>query len=212
MTVTCRVVWVSRSGFYDWVRRQASVRSVRDAQLLELVQWPHERSFGTYGAPRVHADITMERGVSCGKKRVARFMRSAGVRGLFNQRERRGWKPLPAARDDFVKRQCRASAPNRVWFCGITQNIEPGTGGFVALPPSTPTQAWWSAGRLVTICGQNSWSMLSKWRAGNENQPLERPSTQTGGRNTPPGFSVTACVKQDCSDRWGKRPSLSMKP
>ena len=50
VAVTCRVVGVSRSGFYDWVGREPSARSVRDAQLLELVQWSHERSRGTYGA------------------------------------------------------------------------------------------------------------------------------------------------------------------
>lgn len=122
VAVTCRVVGVSRSGFYDWVGREPSARSVQDAQLLELVQWSHGRSRGTYGAPRVHADLTMERGVSCGKKRVARLMRAAGIRGVFHQRKRRGWKPLPAPHDDLVKRQFTAQAPNRVWFCDITQH------------------------------------------------------------------------------------------
>ena len=122
MAVTCRVVGVSRSGFYDWVGREPSARSVQDAQLLELVQWSHGRSRGTYGAPRVHADLTMERGVSCGRKRVARLMRAAGIRGVFHQRKRRGWKPLPAPHDDLVKRLFTAQAPNRVWFCDITQH------------------------------------------------------------------------------------------
>lgn len=122
MAVTCRVVRVSRSGFYDWVGREPSARSVSDAQLLELVQWSHECPRGTYGAPRVHADLAMERGVSCGKKRVARIMRHAGLRGVCHQRKRRGWKPLPAPRDDLVKRQFTAQAPNRVWFCDITQH------------------------------------------------------------------------------------------
>jgi putative transposase len=53
VAVTCRVVGVSRSGFYDWLGRDASARPVRDAQLLELVRWSHERSRGSYGAPRV---------------------------------------------------------------------------------------------------------------------------------------------------------------
>jgi putative transposase len=121
----CRVVGVSRSGFYDWVGRDPSARSVRDEQLLELVQWSHERSRGTYGAPRVHADLTMERGVSCGRKRVARLMRHAGISGVCHQRKRRGWKPLPAPHDDLVKRQFTASEPDRVWFCDITQHRAP---------------------------------------------------------------------------------------
>jgi putative transposase len=90
--------------------------------MLEIIQWSHERSRGTYGAPRVHADLTMERGVSCGRKRVARLMRHAGIRGVCHQRKRRGWKPLPAPHDDLVKRQFTASEPDRVWFCDITQH------------------------------------------------------------------------------------------
>lgn len=122
MAVTCRVVGVSRSGFYDWLGRAPSARSVTDAQLLELVQWSHERSRGTYGAPRVHADLTMERRVRCGNKRIARIMRNAGIRGVCHQRKRRGGKPAPAPHDDLVKRQFTALAPNRVWFSDITQH------------------------------------------------------------------------------------------
>lgn len=120
--LACRVVGVSRSGFYDWVGREPSARDRHDTRLLELVKWSHERSRGTYGAPRVHADLTMERGVCCGKKRVARIMRHAGIRGVCHQRKRRGWKPLPAPHDDLVKRQFSAATPNRVWFCDITQH------------------------------------------------------------------------------------------
>jgi putative transposase len=64
----------------------------------------------------------MERGVSCGRKRIARLMRSAGIRGVCHQRKRRGWKPLPAPHDDLVKRHFTAHAPDRVWFCDITQH------------------------------------------------------------------------------------------
>ena len=114
VVVTCRVVGVSRSGFYYWVGRAPSVRSLQDAEILDMIQWSHERSRGTYGAPRVHADLTMERGVSCGRKRVAMLMRSAGIRGVCHQRKRRGWKPRPAPHDDLVKRQFTAHAPDRV--------------------------------------------------------------------------------------------------
>jgi putative transposase len=122
VAVTCRVVGVSRSGLYDWVGRVPSARSLRDAEIREIIQWSHERSRGTYGSPRVHADLTMERGVSCRRKRVARIMRNAGIRGVCHQRKRHGWKPLPAPHDDLVKRQFTAHAPDRVWFCDITQH------------------------------------------------------------------------------------------
>jgi len=122
VAVKCRVVGVSRSGFYDWVGRVPSARSLRDAEMLEIIQWSHERSRGTYGAPTVYADLTMEVGVSCGRQRVVKITRSVGIRGVCHQRKRRGWKPLPAPHDDLVKRHPTAHAPNRVWFCDITQH------------------------------------------------------------------------------------------
>lgn len=67
MAVACGVVGVF-PGFYDWLGRAVSARSVKNAQLLELVQWSHDRSRGTYSALRVHDDLTQERGVHCGKK------------------------------------------------------------------------------------------------------------------------------------------------
>jgi putative transposase len=66
--------------------------------------------------PGSNADLTMERRVRCGKKRVARIMRNAGIRGVCHQRKRRGWKPLPPPHDDLVKRQFTAHATDRVWF------------------------------------------------------------------------------------------------
>ena len=188
VAVTCRVVGMSRSGFYDRVGRVPSARTARDAQMLELVQWSHERSLGTYGAPRIHADLTMERGVSCGTKRVARLMRNAGIGGVCHQRKRRGWKPLPAPHDDLVKRQFSAHAPNRVWFCDITQHRA--RDGWAYCVAVIDTWSW--DGRLVTICAPNS--SLTPWKCcgGNENQlpgPSSTPTEErkvdsTGRRNT----------------------------
>ena len=59
---------VSRSEFFDWAFQEPSARSVGDAQLLELVTWSHERSRTTYGAPRVHTNLTQDRGVSFGNR------------------------------------------------------------------------------------------------------------------------------------------------
>jgi len=95
-------------------------RSVRDVQLLELLRWSDDRSRGNLWSPVVHADLTVEKPGRCGKKRVASLMRNAGMRGVYHQRKRRGWKPLPAPHDDLVKLQFTAHAPDRVWFCGIT--------------------------------------------------------------------------------------------
>ena len=53
----CRVLGVSRSGFYAWATRPASPRAIRDAELSEVIVEVHERSRRTYGAPRVHAEL-----------------------------------------------------------------------------------------------------------------------------------------------------------
>ena len=81
-----RVLEVSRSGYYEWLKRAPSERSKADAALLETIQTIHDESDGTYGAPRIHADLPAK-GASASLKRVARVMREAGVRGV----SRRKW-------------------------------------------------------------------------------------------------------------------------
>lgn len=78
-------------------------------------------SRGTYGAPRVHAELQLGMGIRCGRKRVARLMRVDGLQGVCHRRKR-GHKPLPATHEDLVRRQFRASGPDRVWFTDITQH------------------------------------------------------------------------------------------
>lgn len=113
---------VSRAGYYEWRGRPASVRAVADEQLVETITQVHHDSRGTYGSPRVHAELRLGLGLVCGRKRIARLMRAAGLRGVCHQRKHRHWKPDPATHDDLVKRQFRAEAPDRVWFTDITQH------------------------------------------------------------------------------------------
>ena len=76
----CALYGVSRSGYYKWRHRKPSARDKEDAQLLDEVREIHKRSRGTYGSPRVHAELR-ERGKCIGRKRVARLMRIEGIRG-----------------------------------------------------------------------------------------------------------------------------------
>jgi putative transposase len=122
VAVTCRVLQVSRSGYYDWLNRRPSPRNVVDSQLTGTIARVHLDSRGTYGAPRVHAELRLGFGIRIGRKRVARLMRLAGLRGICHPRKRRGWKPLPAPHEDHVKRQFHADAPDRLWFTDITQH------------------------------------------------------------------------------------------
>lgn len=83
VAVTCRVLGVSRSGYYDWTTRSPSARSVADAALSVTIVEIHTMSRRSYGAPRVHSELRMAREIRCGRKRVARLMRTAGDRGDF---------------------------------------------------------------------------------------------------------------------------------
>jgi transposase InsO family protein len=70
----CRVLGVSRSGYYDWRGRPPSKRSQEDAALTERIHEVHHRSRAIYGSPRVHAELKAL-GIHCARKRVARLMR-----------------------------------------------------------------------------------------------------------------------------------------
>jgi putative transposase len=64
--VACRVVGVSVSGYYDWRSRPPSARAIRHAWLTDLIVEVHQRSRGTYGARRVHAELRLGRGIVVG--------------------------------------------------------------------------------------------------------------------------------------------------
>lgn len=90
VSVLCKkTLRVSRSGYYDWRDRPPSRRSREDAALTGQIRQIHERSRETYGSPRVHAEL-QAMGVRCSRKRVARLMQKAGLRGCLRGRRRRG--------------------------------------------------------------------------------------------------------------------------
>jgi len=117
----CRLLGLSTSGYYAWRQRAVSARSRSNAQLLERIRLIHERSGGTYGAPRVHAQLDHE-GVPVGYNRVVRLMREAGLRGVSRRSwvctTRRDRTARPAA--DLVQREFSAEAPDQLWVADIT--------------------------------------------------------------------------------------------
>jgi transposase-like protein len=114
VAVACRVLGVSRSGYYDWSARPPSARAVADAELVEVIQRVHYDSRCTYGAPRVHAELRIGMGLQISRKRVARLMRQEQISGISHHRKHRGWKPAPATHTDLVQRRFTATAPDRV--------------------------------------------------------------------------------------------------
>jgi putative transposase len=116
-----RVLEVSRSGFYAWSTRRPCRRACEDTHLSTEIRRIHEQSHGTYGAPRIHAELAAS-GRQVGRKRVARIMRQEGLRGV----SRRKWirttvrDPRAAVAPDLVKRDFRAQGPDQLWVADIT--------------------------------------------------------------------------------------------
>jgi transposase InsO family protein len=119
VAVLCRVLRVPSSGYYAWQQRRPSRRSQANMALTQQIRAIHERSRGTYGAPRIHAELHAERRVS--RKRVARLMRAAGLAGRPARRFRRTTIADPKVQlEDLVRRDFSASAPDQKWFGDIT--------------------------------------------------------------------------------------------
>ena len=118
----CRALEVNRTSFHDWERRPPSDRSLQDAWLLEQIKQIHETNRRVYGAPRIHAELRLGRGIRVGRKRVERLMKSAGVSGLVAKKYGRTTIRVPGVRvaDDLVERQFRPSTPNVLWLADIT--------------------------------------------------------------------------------------------
>ena len=129
----CRVLGVSSSGYYAWQGRGLSQRAQKDQELLALITRIHQESDGTYGVPRVHAELCKAHNIHVGKKRVARLMRQGNLVGVSKRRycvttQRDSGAKASA---DLVHRLFTASAPNKLWVADIT--YVPTSTGFLYL-------------------------------------------------------------------------------
>jgi putative transposase len=124
VSAMCRVLKVSKSGFYGWRDRAPSARARADTLLLEEIIRIHRDSRETYGAPRIHFELRTL-GVRCARKRVARLMREAGVLGCGGRRRKarttlRSHTERTPPAPDLVKRNFTPEAPDRLWVADIT--------------------------------------------------------------------------------------------
>ncbi|MFG3111812.1 IS3 family transposase [Streptomyces tendae] len=120
----CSVLGVSRSSFYYW-RRTAAGRAARqasDAQLAARVRAVHQASDGTYGAPRITAELRETSGETVNHKRVARIMREVGIEGVRLRRRHRTTVPDPSAAKapDLIHRDFTAGTLNTKYVGDIT--------------------------------------------------------------------------------------------
>jgi len=121
VAVACRMLKTSTSGYYAWRGRGPSERAVADEALTMQIRAIHAMSRESYGVPRVHAELRLDCGVRCGRKRVARLMRAAKLQGIYKRRRARHCPAAPV-HDDLVQRRFVADAPNRLWLTDITEH------------------------------------------------------------------------------------------
>jgi putative transposase len=120
--VMCRVLRVSRSGFYAWRRRTPSRRARRETELINKIRKVHQDSRGLYGYPRAHRALLID-GEAVSRNTVARLMRKAKIRAKRRKRyvprttDSRHQQPVA---DNLLQRDFAAPAPNRKWLADIT--------------------------------------------------------------------------------------------
>jgi putative transposase len=150
----CRVLGVSPSGYWAWRGRRPSARAAADEDLTARIRAIHRASRGTYGSPRIQAELAAG-GVRCGRKRVSRLMRLAGLVGVHRRRRHRpaaGGAASPVSPPDLVARDFRAEGPDQLWLADIT--YLPTAAGFLHL--AVVIDAW---SRFVV-----GWSMATHMR------------------------------------------------
>ena len=120
ISLMCRLLGVSRSGFHAWEQRKPSARAVEDERLTGRIRAMHERSGGSYGARRIFLDLR-EEGVRLGRKRVERLMQAAELSGYVKRRKFRTTFSVQGVRvaEDLVERDFNPPAPNRLWVSDI---------------------------------------------------------------------------------------------
>ncbi len=117
----CRLLGVAESRYYEWKNRSPSQRELRHAFLLEQIRAIHAASRGTYGALRVHAELTLGRGIAVGHGQIELLMARAGIKGLPGNRRPRPKHQTPTA-GDLIGRKFAQTEPNRLWVTDITEH------------------------------------------------------------------------------------------
>ncbi len=199
MAMLCRLLGVSRSGYHAWRRRLPSARARADQRLSQQIRAIHEQSRGTYGTPRIQAELR-DAGVACSRKRVTRLLRLAGLQGCHRRKGpgvgRR--KPDTPAAPDLVRRAFAAPAPDRLWVADIT--YVPTWVGFLYLAVvldvhSRRVVGWAMAEHLRSELVVEALTMAT-WRR----RPAPRRHPPLGSRKPGPQAwpSGSACAKRGC--------------
>ena len=122
LTLLCRVLRVSRSGYYAWRRASASVRRERRAQIAAAAQQSHTDSHGVYGYRKVHRDLVEDHEIACCRETVRQVMAELGLCG---RPKRRFVKTTDSHHDEPVavnrlQRDFTATRPDQKWLADIS--------------------------------------------------------------------------------------------
>ena len=148
VALMCRVLGVSRSGYYAWARRPPSERTLANATLIEEIRRVHAESDGTYGSRRVHAQLCRE-GHGVNRKRIERLMRVEGIQGAYVPLKRRRNADCALGVDGVRSGRDLAPAfpPGPPPAVGRTEGGSPRPGGACPPPPTAASPAGSWAGR-----------------------------------------------------------------
>jgi len=117
----CRVLAVSRSGYYDWLGRPESQRSLENQVLVKEIKQIHKESRMVYGSPRITNELN-QRGFSCSRLRVARLMRQNGIKAKTRKKYRvttNSKHTYPVA-PNLLAQDFWTTAAHRIWMSDIT--------------------------------------------------------------------------------------------
>jgi putative transposase len=209
VTTMCRVLDVSTSGYYAWLKREPSRRAREEEALEERIKQIHRRSQGTYGVPRVHAELRAQ-GIRVSRKRVAKLMRRNELVGVSRRKSARttirGERQRPAP--DLVNREFSAPRPDRLWVADIT--YVPTWAGFLYLAVvldafSRRVVGWSMAGHLRTELVLGALDMALRQRRPREvvhhsDQGCQYTSVAFGKRCREAGVRPSMGSVGDCYD------------
>lgn len=119
--ICCRVLGVSRQGYYRYRRRPMSATMMRREWLTAVIRQVHAESRGIYGSRRVRAELLLGRGIAVSERLVWLLMHNAGIHGLPGPAKARKTKGIPTS-DDLVERRFARTRLNELWVSDITEH------------------------------------------------------------------------------------------
>jgi len=201
----CRVLEVSRSGYYRWRSRPESRRAREDRRLLVAIRAVYQQSRCNYGSPRVHRHLKQQE-ESCGRKRVERLMRSAGLKARRCRRFKVTTRSVSTheVAPNWLNRQFRAGRPDQVWVGDITY--------------IWTAEGWLYLSVLLDLCTRRvvGWAVSERLTA----ELARRALSMALGQRRPElgllhhsdrGCQYTSSCYQEELARWGLQASMSRR-